>query len=607
MRIHLSIVALAIALVAVLGHHAHAQLLSPGPLTQAHANIDTDNDCGRCHQSGKQVVATLCLDCHKDLRAELDAGRGLHGKQYKGQACENCHVEHLGKKSKLIRWPGGSPEKLDHKLTGWPLDQAHAKVTPCTKCHTRSSPLGKTQYIATSTACGACHKDPHAGKFGADCAKCHNQTDFKAFTRNAFDHQLARFPLTGKHTTVACEKCHTGTPPTWKPLQFATCESCHADPHKGQFKPKPCTSCHDTNSWEVAAAAIKSNHPKLSLANGHARVPCKTCHDRGNDKPPSKGSRCEGCHRPIHIAKFGNRCESCHASIKWVGLPESVGRDNHGKTRYPLQLKHAAVSCAKCHPSSKPQARRYRNVSFATCATCHADPHKGEFAARRSGECAQCHTIGGFTPTTFDLAAHATTGFPLDGKHVATPCGSCHKIAPPRLVWTIAAKQCADCHANPHGTQFAKEMAQGGCAKCHTTGDWHQPHIDHSTWPLLGVHAQTACAACHGEQKQGAQPAAYRGIARECEGCHDDIHAGQFRQSEPAKPCKTCHQPTTFEIAKTFDHNTTRYPLDGKHVGLACAKCHTATTLRNGTSTVRWRLGYTECRDCHANPHKERR
>jgi len=46
-----------------------AQLLSPGPLSQAHANIDGDNDCGKCHESGKQVVARLCLDCHKDLKA----------------------------------------------------------------------------------------------------------------------------------------------------------------------------------------------------------------------------------------------------------------------------------------------------------------------------------------------------------------------------------------------------------------------------------------------------------------------------------------------------------------------------------------------------------
>ena len=61
---------------------ASAQVLSPGPLAQAHAHIEGDNDCTRCHQSGNQVVARLCLDCHKDVGSELAAARGLHGRQY---------------------------------------------------------------------------------------------------------------------------------------------------------------------------------------------------------------------------------------------------------------------------------------------------------------------------------------------------------------------------------------------------------------------------------------------------------------------------------------------------------------------------------------------
>lgn len=582
---------------------ARAQLLSPGPLTHAHANIDGDDNCGRCHQSGRQVVSKLCLDCHKDLGAELAASRGLHGRQYKGKACEECHVEHLGRGSKLVRWPGGAMERLDHDLTGWALEGGHTRPA-CLDCHKKRSPRQKPVFLGTSTACASCHKDPHQGKFGTTCQKCHGVADWKGFDRKAFDHALARFPLTGKHTSVACEKCHTGAPPKWKPLPFATCESCHADPHAGSFKPKPCTACHDTRGWEVADDKIRRSHPGLSLAAGHARVKCEKCHDRGNDKPPSKGKACASCHRPVHVARFGKRCERCHASIRWVGLPESTGRDNHDKTRYPLAGKHRTVACADCHPRAKPQAARYRNLSFGKCATCHADPHAGEFQARASGECAQCHTIAGFVPTTFGVTAHATTSFALDGKHLATPCGGCHTGARPRKDLRVGRSACADCHANPHGTQFATEMQAGGCASCHTTVDWHQSKIDHSIWPLAGTHARTACAACHGEKK-GAAPAAYRGVPRTCEGCHDDVHAGQFTQTPPAKACQTCHEPTTFQIAATFDHQTTGYPLDGKHRPLACARCHPSTTLRDGSTAARWRLGYRRCKDCHANPHRE--
>lgn len=593
-----------VVMIVIVPRLAAAQLLSPGPLASAHASIDGDNNCGKCHESGKQVVARLCLECHKDLGAALAASRGLHGRQYKGKACETCHVDHLGRGSKLVRWPGGAMEKLDHKLTGWPLEGDHARVA-CLKCHTKTSPLGKPQFLGTKNTCAGCHNDPHTGRFGTDCQRCHNVTEWKAFERKSFDHALARFPLTGKHTSVACEKCHSGTPPRWKPVEFSTCEACHADPHKGQFKPKACTSCHDTGGWQSGADKVRSNHPGLSLANGHAKVDCKACHDRGNNKKPSKGSACASCHKPIHVAQFGSRCESCHASIRWVGLPDSIGRDNHSKTRYALAGKHASVDCARCHPTSKPPARRYRGLEFGACNTCHADKHAGEFKARNNGECAACHTVAGFTPTRFGPAEHATTKFALDGKHGATPCSGCHPGARPRLRFTVAKQACADCHANPHGTQFQTEMAKGGCAACHTALDWHQPQIDHSRWPLAGAHKRTACAACHGEAKAGASPAAYRGIPRDCEGCHDDIHAGQFRQTQPIKACKTCHGTETFAIARTFDHRTTRYPLEGKHVALTCDRCHTPATLRNGTTAVRWRLGYTKCKDCHANPHRE--
>ena len=599
------LVALALA---ALSHVASAQLLSPGPLSNAHASIDSDDDCGKCHESGKQVVAKLCFDCHKDLAAEMSAGRGLHGRQYKAQGCEDCHVEHVGKNAKLVRWPNGAMDKLAHEQTGYALAGAHATVK-CLDCHKKTSPLGKSQFLATQTACAACHKDPHTGKFGATCEKCHSVAEWKGFDRKAFDHKLARFQLDGKHADVACEKCHLGTPPKWKPVEFGTCESCHADPHKGEFRPKPCSACHNTTDWNAATEAMRTSHPKLSLANGHASVACKTCHDRGNDKPPSKGGKCESCHPNEHVAKFGNRCEGCHGSIKWVGLPESIGREHHGQTRYALAGKHETTACAACHKPARPQAKRYRGLAFGSCesASCHDDVHKGEFVARQKGECAQCHTVAGFSPTTFGLAEHATTAMALDGKHAATPCSACHTTARPRVDLHVVKKACEECHDNPHGTQFAKEMSQGGCAHCHTPLDWHQAKVDHSTWPLVGAHARTACAACHGEQKEGAAAAAYRGLPRECEGCHDDVHAGQFRTGagQPVKDCKTCHSADTFQIAATFDHGKTRYPLEGKHRGLECAKCHMTETLRDGSHAVRWRLGYVRCKDCHANPHTE--
>ena len=151
-------------------------------------------------------------------------------------------------------------------------------------------------------------------------------------------------------------------------------------------------------------------------------------------------------------------------------------------------------------------------------------------------------------------------------------------------------------------------MRQGGCAQCHTALDWRQPNIDHSTWPLTGAHQAAPCNACHSptaQDRASGRGASYRGVPRACAGCHEDVHAGQFRLSDPVKECGVCHGTSEFHIPR-FEHAArTGYALEGRHAGLACARCHAQQELRNGARTVRWRLGYRACADCHANPHTE--
>ena len=92
-------------------------------------------------------------------------------------------------------------------------------------------------------------------------------------------------------------------------------------------------------------------------------------------------------------------------------------------------------------------------------------------------------------------------------------------------------------------------------------------------------------------------------MPRDCEGCHEDTHAGQFRSSEPLRGCADCHETTAFTLPD-WDHAAmTTFPIDGRHQDVSCAGCHASVTLRNGASSVRYRLGYRECRDCHADPH----
>jgi hypothetical protein len=603
---------------------ARAQLLSPGPLSASHASLEGDDKCNRCHTSGKGVSDFLCTGCHGNVGATIAAGRGLHGRQFRGQPCAKCHSDHRGRGFALIRW---NPASFDHGQTGWPLQGAHA-AAKCNACHKSRS------YLGLSQACTSCHKDPHANRFGSACTNCHDQSQWKQVSLGKFNHDLARFPLRGAHLKAACNNCH-GAPPKYTGLDFDGCVSCHADPHRGRFSER-CVNCHKESSWHEIVMAPGA-HPGLSLANGHRRVKCGACHDKGYYRQPSRGSRCAGCHAPVHEAAFGDRCESCHASIRWLGLKETVGRAVHDKTAFALRGRHRDVDCDGCHKPELAPAARFRQLSFGRCKDCHADAHQGEFEKRNGGECGPCHTERGFRPASFGILAHRSTAFALDGKHTAVPCARCHAPASSsastepaltkkkskrkkdsglahdpaprgqRLAWNTADSACAGCHQNPHGDQFAEVIRRDGCGGCHVTSGWNTPKIDHKSWPLTGAHASAPCDRCHApsaEDRKSGRGASYRNAPRQCEGCHSDVHAGQFRLTEPRRACTLCHDTEHFEIGRKFDHaRLAGYPLAGKHAGLSCDRCHRVEPLKDGTRARRYRLGYRHCRDCHADPH----
>ena len=114
------------------------------------------------------------------------------------------------------------------------------------------------------------------------------------------------------------------------------------------------------------------------------------------------------------------------------------------------------------------------------------------------------------------------TAFPLEGAHRATPCVACHaelKAPPAPSTLAAAAKgarplhfdesrsACTDCHADPHGDQFAKRRDKGACEGCHDRGSLRprralrpRPRL---AFRLEGAHARVACAGCHRPEKRG--------------------------------------------------------------------------------------------------------
>jgi len=332
------------------------------------------------------------------------------------------------------------------------------------------------------------------------------------------------------------------------------------------------------------------------LVGKHAAVACADCH--GPSLTAKVQTTCVSCHEDVHKGRFGGKCESCHDEGGWKKL-KLTGFD-HGKTRYPLEGRHAHVRCEQCH---RPVAGKtaFRGLPFDRCEQCHRPWHEETLAQGKGNVCETCHAVQGFSPSSFTSVEHERTRSHLDGSHLAVRCEGCHVRVPPKPTpLVLGVKSCAECHKDPHAGQFDLQMADGkSCAACHTTTGWAKDAFDHdeTAFPLRGVHAAAACESCH-----LGTPIQYKGLPKTCDGCHRDPHLGQLA----ARPCTTCHSQEAWKI-KPFDHKgLTRYALDGRHAPLACEACHDKRVLPDKTSVTHYALGYDKCVDCHANPHRQK-
>lgn len=342
---------------------------------------------------------------------------------------------------------------------------------------------------------------------------------------------------------------------------------------------------------EAQLGALVSPGP---LARAHALVEgaenCQKCHERGRKVTPEK---CLVCHAPIAkrmqehrgVHKNVTECVSCHvdhAGVDGVLRPFDTARFDHAAvTGFMLDGQHTSpsVRCESCHTTrSFLQAR-------PACGTCHADAHKGTLGA----DCTSCHSTA--VPfkqarTQFD---HTRARFSLTGAHRALACEQCHRAGRFR---GIPFATCTACHPEPHQGRLS-----ASCTSCHVTDRWATKTIDHdkTRFPLVGAHAQVACAKCH--QSGFVKPIK----SDTCASCHVNVHRDSVKED-----CRACHTETSFAKAP-FDHGArTGFPLAGRHAGLECRKCHTPAATASGPAgqvVIDFGGASAQCISCHADKH----
>lgn len=561
-------VGFAACLVVAAATPARAQLLSPGKLIAAHADLEGLRNCTKCHELGERGVSRArCLDCHDLLAGRLAQRQGFHATTG-DRDCGACHKDHFGADFDAVHLDTAA---FAHEKTGYALRGAHGS-TACRQCHApdfitdpavrqtmQSHGRIALTYLGLGTACATCHAadDPHQGQFdGQGCEDCHAEVDWRE--PSGFDHAETRYPLRGRHRDTECRLCHTPIPGRRGALQltglaFDACAACHAkdDPHAGQFPDRGCDACHAETGWN---ATDRFDHAatRYPLTGRHRDVACEQCH------PATAGGRgslrltgipfagCESCHRADdpHDGRLGTACKECHGTGGWrAARGAGFERDfDHARTRFPLHGAHATAACGACHtPRGRPEAgialtfvaatrtRAYPVPVAEQCASCHEDAHAGAFAESPGGPaCANCHSDEGWDPTSYDIARHNRDArYRLTGAHLAAPCLACHRnpaIGQETLQFRIVGQDCLACHASldPHGGQFDARP----CDECHVTDSFALPAFDHTRtrYPLDGAHRTVPCASCHplAPGPDGRRLQVYRPLGTACRDCHQE-------------------------------------------------------------------------------------
>jgi hypothetical protein len=419
---------------------------------------------------------------------------------------------------------------------------------------------------------------PH-GKMNLECSVCHTTQAWKVLADSLnFDHQNTGFPLSGRHTRVACRDCH-------QILIFShigvACVDCHMDVHGGELGSE-CEACHSTKTWENRQEIFdQHSDTRFPLVGVHSIIDCESCHfqqtpheykttaiecyqchfeEYHSSKNPdhdclschSTGfsgtpNMCEDCHiqdyqatsDPDHeVFGFPRNCEVCHNENLWQG----TSFDHLTESGFALNGAHGTILCISCHVNNQVSGLP------RDCFGCHEadynsvdDPNHAQ--AQFSFDCLECHTEQSWTPATFD---HSKTSFPLTGAHLGISCTDCHINGQ----YTGLPIDCFSCHENDYnGTADPNHSSAGfpvQCEDCHNTNNWDETTWDHDAqyFPIYtGRHSEAwdNCVECH------VNPADYGSF--ECILCHEhsdqadlaDKHKEEQDYEYDSQACYSCH------------------------------------------------------------------
>ena len=373
-----------------------------------------------------------------------------------------------------------------------------------------------------------------------------------------------------------------------------------------------------------ASAPTRATTP---VATKHgAELACRTCHSEHNGRPyrlvrwPDNAPR----------EQFDHRQHRLHPR----GRPRARSAARPATARSWWRRPRSAPT------RRSPVRRTYLGLATA-CASCHLDEHRG----RVSRQCQDCHTQTAWKPAPrFD---HATTRFPLTGKHADVRCDQCHEARarrrrrpggrarhvvrglPRRPARPAAAPRPATPAPRATPRRTARPAAAGRCEPCHTTRSWFDLPDSVRTFDHAAI-GFTAARRARARGMRGVPPAGARGAAvrrqavlvranflrpfakqrilfDRCDACHADVHEGQLRPRAAARDCAACHTEAHFapDPLRPGDARQHRLPAGRRPPGHPVLALPSGAAPARGPAPapIRFRQADRACMACHRDEH----
>jgi len=198
-------------------------------------------------------------------------------------------------------------------------------------------------------------------------------------------------------------------------------------------------------------------------------------------------------------------------------------------------------------------------------------------------KCTECHDLGKKVSNEKCLACHKPLKARIDankGFHVSSE---------------VKGKNCTKCHSDHNGRKFDMIRFDKDNFKHDLTG-----------FKLEGAHTDKKCDECHKKDfitnnDIKKKKFSFLGLDTKCLTCHEDFH-----QKTLSENCTNCHNQNKFKPADKFNHNKTKFALEGKHKDVDCSKCH-KTFQRNGKEFTQFAgIKFNNCTSCHKDVHENK-